>query len=320
MIGGPAPRQGLPAGLRIPDILNVRDQTDENGRLLLEDSAPKRARKDAERAGVAMKTAKVTYQDTPSRVGGTMNVSAYEALRQDTAEVLDGYAWFSTNYAKLFPERKATPQALYDTSHLGLSLPLILFYRAVDPIPRYNRLPSFVASTFKASRGLFSAALDLLNRRLPADEPLTAAGVVRFAEEEGHLIRSETGRACAAPTRLIERAIAVLLTADGADASQSRLGDLVPFSQLFEFYSIEDAFGEALSRYRFIVGSLPGSGPVNPRELLDVRVAQAGNQTLGTITDSLLQHVNKLQVELNRVLGRRAAGRPLTLDDVLALL
>ncbi len=311
----------LAPGLRLSEVLSVRDQTDENGRLLLEDSAPKRARKELVRVGVAMKTAKCPFPDSPSRLGGTMNISAYEALRQDTAEILDGFAWFTSNYLTVFPERRATVRALYDTSHLGLTLPLVLFYRGVAPVPAYNKLPPYVASIFKASRGLFSAALDLLNRRGPYGDTLTADEVVRFAESEKHFARDQTGRVCAAPTRLIERSIAVLLTAEGASAEKSRLDELVDFPTLLEFFSIEDAFGDALSRYRFILANLMKNAPrARPRDFFSYRVAEAGNQTFGELSDSLVRHSNTLQSELNRVLGRADTASSLTIDNVLQLL
>lgn len=317
----PAAGPRLPPGLRISDLLNVRDQTDETGRLLLEDSAPKRARKELQRAGVAMTTAKCAYPDSPSRIGGTMNIAAYEALRHDTAEILDGYAWFTSSYLSAFPERAATPRALYDTSHLGLTLPLILFYRGADPVPPYKKLPSYVASIFKASRGLFSAALDLLNRRGPYSTTLTADEVVAFAEQEKHFARDRTGRVCAAPTRLIERSIAVLLTAEGASAENSGLPKLVDFELLLEFFSIEDSFGEALSRYRFMMANLMRKAPrARPRELFSFSVPEAGGQTFGELSDSLVAHANRLQNELNRVLGRAQNAPELTIDNVLQLL
>lgn len=250
-----------------------------------------------------------------------MNVSAYEALRQDTAEILDGFAWFTTNYLVVFPQRKATPRALYDTSHLGLTLPLILFYRGVDPFPPYKRLPSYVASIFKASRGLFSAALDLLNRRGPYAGTLDAGEVVRFAETEGHFARRETGRVCAAPTRLIERSIGVLLTGEGGNPENSELADLVDFPTLLEFYSIEDAFGEALSRYRFMMANLMKTNPrARPRDLFSYGVPEAGGQSFGDLSDSLVGHANTLQSELNRLLSRADTAPALTIDNVLQLL
>lgn len=250
-----------------------------------------------------------------------MNVAAYEALRQDTAEILDGFSWFTTNYLALFPQRKATPRALYDTSHLGLTLPLILFYRGVDPVPPYRKLPPYVASIFKASRGLFSAALDLLNRRGPYGTTLDAAEVVHFAEAEGHFARQETGRVCAAPTRLIERSIGVLLTGEGANAEKSALVDLVDFPRLLEFYSIEDAFGEALSRYRFMMANLMKTAPrARPRDLYSYRVPEAGGQTFGDLSDSLVGHANTLQSELNRLLARADTAPALTIDNVLQLI
>lgn len=319
--GRPTEGRRLAPGLRISDLLNVRDQTDKTGRLLLEDSAPKRARKEAVRAGVPMKTAKCPYTDSPSRLGGAMNVSAYDAVRHDIADVLDGFAWFTSNYLTAFPERKATVRALYDTSHLGLTLPLLLFYRGVDPVAPYKQLPPYVASIFKASRGLFSAALDLLNRRGPYGEQLVAEEVVRFAEEQGHLARPATGRVCAGPTRLIERTIAVLLTGEGASAAKSQLSGLVEFDTLFEFYSVEDAFGEALSRYRYIMASLVKDAPrAHARDLFPYRVPESGGQTFGDLSESLVEHANMLQSELNRLLQRADNAPVLTIDNVLQLL
>ena len=73
-------------GLRLAQLLTLSDQTDETGRLLLEDSAPPPAIRRAERAGISMETVTCAYPDTPSRVGGRMNASAYDALRRDTAD------------------------------------------------------------------------------------------------------------------------------------------------------------------------------------------------------------------------------------------
>ena len=151
-------RPSPPHGMRLSEMLTVRDQTDENGRLLLEDAAPKSARRRAYRAGISMKTVSCPYKDTPSRWGGDMNVSAYEALRLDTAGIHDGFAWLSGNYFALQPAKRSTVRGLFDASYLGLTLPLVLFYRGQDPVPPHRALPSFVASMFKASRGVVSAA------------------------------------------------------------------------------------------------------------------------------------------------------------------
>lgn len=320
MTGGTGGAAGAP-GLRISDVLYVRDQTDDTGRLLLEDSAPKKARKEAVKAGVAMKTATADFHDTPSRVGRAMNVSAYEAVRHDLPQVLDGFAWLVTNYTKLYPDRARSARALYDTSHMGLSLPPLLFYRADDPVGPYKKLPSHIASLFKASRGLFSVAVDLVNDAGSDGGRLTGAKVVAFAEATGNFRREATGRTCAAPTRLIERAVDVVLSGDGADAGRAELPRFVDFERLWEFCAIEDAFGEALSRYRFMLESAAGGDAYrHPRELLDRRVAEAGGQRLGALTDSLLNHVNMLQDELNRLLARGRCPRPLTFEAVIGLL
>ncbi len=210
--GAPHDATRLPRGLRLRDMLTVTDQTDENGRLLLEDSAPKRARKRAQGAGVAMKTVKCPYHDTPSRLGGDMNASAYEALRRDMGQVLDGFAWLAERYLEV--ERgqpRASVQVLLDTSNLAITLPLLLFHRNPDGVPAHGALPSYVASLFKAGRGLFSVAFDLRNTRGPGPA-FTVADVVSCAEEKGHFARPESGRVCAVPTRLIERTIDAILT------------------------------------------------------------------------------------------------------------
>lgn len=294
-------------GMALADLLVIRDQTDEKGRLLLEDAAPKRARRKAFKAGVPMKAVGCPYQDTPSRVGGLMNQPAYEALRHDTAEVLNAFAWLTVNQRRRTSSPPGTVRALFDTSYLGLTVPLLLFFRATEPVALHGRMPSYVASLFKASRGVFSAAVDLLNRLGPTTT-ITEAEVVRFADAEGHLIRAETQRACAAPTRLIERTLAVALTGDGADADASGLADLVDFDTLWAFYRLQDGFSEALSTYRFHYGSHlaqtlePGSGP------------------FGDATRSLLRQANDTQRELNRILGRHGDGPTLDFDDLLTLL
>ncbi|MGH9149060.1 MAG: hypothetical protein ACRD0F_01805, partial [Acidimicrobiales bacterium] len=218
------------------ELLALSDQTDENGRLLLEDSAPRKARKRAEKAGVAMRTTRCTYADSPLRVGGLMNASAYDALRHDTAEMLNGFAWLAGGYLAIHPAHKGTTRGLFDVANMGVTLPLVLFHRAEGAIAHHGQLPSWVGSLFKASRGVFSATVDLGNRSGPG-AALTAAETVAFAEEAGHLRRPETARVCAAPTRLIERTIAVMLTGEGADPSRSHLGQWLDFALLWRFYS-----------------------------------------------------------------------------------
>ena len=312
---------GLRTGMRISDLLTLRDQTDETGRLLLEDSAPKQAMKRARRDGVPMKSAPCPYDDTPSRLGGDMNASAYDALRRDTADVLNSFAWLSGHYFEMQPSNRGTTLGLTDVTSMGISLPLVLFRRGVDPVPPQGRLPSYVASLFKASRGVFSASVDLLNK--VGHSPTTGAEVGRFAEQEGHFVRQETGRVCAAPTRLIERTIDVVLTGRGADASRSGLGELLPFATLWEFWNVEQAFNRAFDRYGHVLRSLleASGGAPDPETLFGATVVDQGvEHRFGAFTDAFLDYANAAQAELNRLLGRAQNAPPLRFEDVVRIL
>ncbi|MEO7442743.1 MAG: hypothetical protein ABIW46_04345 [Acidimicrobiales bacterium] len=302
-------------------MLTVTDETDRTGRLLLEDSAPKRGRKDAQRRGVKMKSVRCAYEDSPARLGGEMNISAFEALRHDTAEVLNGFAWLQRSYVATNPAGAGTVRALFETSYLGLSLPLVLFHRAVDPVAHHDALPTFVASIFKASRGVFSAAVDMLNQLGPA-AATTPADILSFAEAEGHLARPQTGRVCAAPTRLIDRTLAVMLTGAGADADRSGLADLVAFDVLWEFFGIQDAISQALSDYRFLLDRVSGGAPVaDPRELFGQSVRDGATvRSFGECSATLVDRANAAQNALNVVLGRAVDVAPLDYRGVLRLL
>jgi hypothetical protein len=310
-----------PPGMRLAEMLTVRDQTDEHGRLLLEDAAPKSARRRAHKAGIPMEMVSCPHKDTPSRYGGPMNVSAYEALRLDMGEVFDGFTWLSSHYLQVQPARRSTVRGLFDTSYLGLTLPLVLFYRGRDPVSSHRQMPSFVASMFKASRGVFSAAVDMLNRRGPTAR-VSAAEVVRFADEHGHLQRADTGRACAAPTRLIERTIDVILTGQGGDAAKSPLGELVDFGRLWEFYSLQDAFSRAVSNYRFLLDDIAAqTGSPDPAKLFDVRVPSGGRiRSFGEVTDGVVRQANEIQRGLNAVLERADDGPTIDFEDLLGML
>ena len=310
-----------PPGMRLSELLTVRDQTDENGRLLLEDAAPKSARRRVHKAGIAMEMVPCPHQDTPSRFGGPMNVSAYEALRHDMGEVLDGFAWLTGQYLQLQPARRSTVRGLFDASYLGLTLPLVLFYRGRDPMAPHRQMPSFVASMFKASRGVFSAAVDMLNRRGPTAR-VSAAEVVRFADEHGHLRRADTGRSCAAPTRLIERTVEVILTGQGGDATKCPLGGLVDFGRLWEFYSLQDAFSRAVSNYRFLLDDIAAqTGSPDPAKLFDVRVPSGGRiRSFGEVTDGVVRQANEIQRGLNAVLERADDGPTIDFEDLLGML
>jgi hypothetical protein len=317
------PADGRPRspGLSLSQLLTVGDQTDAAGRLLLEDSAPEKARRRVTQAGVSIETVPSPYHDLASRAEGVINLSAYEALRQDTAEILDGFAWITTQYLRLHPTRRATVQAFFDCSQLGISLPLVLFQRTVDPVPAHRRLPTYVASIFKASRGVFSAAVDLRNRTGAPFAKTTAAEIVRFADEHGHLKRAETGRVCAAPTRLIERALGVLVTGEGADPARSGLGGLVDFEVLWDFCRLQEELGQALSAYRAVLDQATARvGMADPETLFRTMVPDGGRtRPLGEVTEALAARATALQGELNRLLGRRP-GPTVSAPGVLAML
>ncbi|MCA1844527.1 MAG: hypothetical protein LC792_15320 [Actinobacteria bacterium] len=302
-------------------MLTLGDQTDEHGRLLLEDSAPKRAQKTVQRQGVRMKPVPSPYTDTPSRQGGLVNIAAYEALRHDTADILNGFGWLTRRYGEMNPGRRGTVKALFDVSYLGLSLPLVLFHRADDPVPGQGRLPSHIASMYKASRGVFSAAVDLLNRTGPPS-PVTAAEVVAFADEHGHLKRGQTRRVCAAPTRLIERTIGVMLGQEAADPARSDLAGAVDFAVLWPFCTMQEALSQALSELGYVMGQLNEDGRFRDRdELFAGVVTVAGvRQSLATYAESVLRRANAVQVGLNDLLGRSDDPPPIGADELLRML
>lgn len=320
-----ASREATPSlrrGMRLSELLTVRDETDADGRLLLEDSAPKQARKKAVRSGIPMRSVPCNYSDTPSRDGGLMNVSAYEALRHETAGLLNGFAWLNQQYRALTESPPATVQGLVDVTNLGLSLPLMLFRRANDPVPLHGSLSPAVASMFKASRGVFSAAVDLLNQRGPADRTTNASEVVAFADQEGHLIRDQTRRACAAPTRLMERTIAVILTGEGANAGASGLDQLIAFPTLWEFYTLEHSFSRAFNRYRAVLTQLQEEGrATDPATLFESTFVDNGNRwRFGPFTEAFLEFANGVQADLNRLLHRADNAPPLVFEDLLRIL
>lgn len=308
-------------GLRLAEMLTIRDETDENGRLLLEDSAPKQARKKATRAGITMRSVPCSYKETPSRHGGLMNVSAYESLRHDTAEILNGFAWFTQSYLVRSSMPPATLQGLVDVSNLGISLPLVLFRNGHHPVPLHGALPSYVASMFKASRGVFSAAIDMLNKLGPTSTT-TGAGVVRFADHEGHLIRPQTRRACAAPTRLIERTLDVILTGEGAAPEQTGLGALVSFEELWDFYTMEHSFSQGFSRYSAALRHVRDStGTGSGDELFAHTIVDDGKTwAFGDFTDAFLEFANSVQGGLNRLLGRADNAPPVVFEDLVRIL
>ncbi len=317
--GPSAPRRGL----RLAELLTLGDQTDEHGRLLLEDSAPRQAQKRVKRAGVAMAEARCDYADSPSRLGGRMNVSAYEALRRDTAEVLNGFAWLAELRSSADPTPgRGTLAGLVDVANLGSTLPLVLFHRGHDQVPAQGALPAFLASVFKASRGLFSGAVAMLNDGRQASAVVTTAEVMVFAEEHGHFRRTETQRVCAAPTRLIARTIDAVLTGEGAEAGRSRLGHEVDGTQLWRFFSLHDSFSQAMSNYRFVLDNLTRQHPGAQPEALFGVVVTVGDRTgtFGDLTDALAHHATRVQSELNQVLGRSGELAPLTLPALLRML
>jgi hypothetical protein len=311
-VSRPSPPARRP-GLRLPQLLTLTDQTDETGRLLLEDSAPAPAVRRAERAGIRMDTVTCAYHDTPSRVGGQMNASAYEALRRDTAAILNGFAWLGQH------REVGAPRRLFVTSYLGVTLAHALFHRADDPVAPYGQLPSYVASIFKASRGIFSFSVDLTNRLGPAAD-LTAADVLRDAEDHHHLVRPTTGRVCAAPTRLIERTLDAIVTGQGADAGRSGLGELVDFDVLWQLYELQDRFGQALSAYRAVLEQATATvgAAADPARVFSTRLPDG--TSVGQRTEALLALADEVQRGMNRALGRAENAKPPGFDDVLRML
>ena len=318
---GAPDRAPLRPGLRLHDILTLKDETDAGGRLLLEDSAPKKAIKRLERAGLPMRTARSPYTDTPSRADGVFNASAYDAFRHDLGDVLDGFAWLTRQYLARNPSHESTVQGLLDVSNLGLTLPLVLFRRGVDPVPLHGSLPTYVASLFKASRGVFSAAVDMFNKRGPV--PVTGAEVVRFADEEGHLKGPAAGRVCAAPTRLIERTIDVILTGEGGDPDVTTLGELVDFDRLWDFYRLQEAFTRALNHYRFVLDKLVEDGVslYDADRLFASTIEESGRRgSFGDYTMAFLDYVNEAQQRMNRLLDRSDEVPPILFEDILRIL
>lgn len=304
-------------GMRLAQLLVLTDQTDETGRLLLEDSAPRQAIKKAERAGISMATEPAPYQDTPSRFGGPMNAAAYEALRHDTADILSGFAWLAANHHQRAPHETGAPRRLYAVSYLGVSLVHLLFHRADDPVPPHGKLPSYIASIFKASRGIFSFSVQLENDLGPS-KAMTAAEVVRYAEEKRQFLRPDTGRVCAAPTRLIERTLEAILL-QGPPADRSALPELVDFDALWEFYRQQDVVGEALSRFRVVAERM---STADPSRLFHTVIpgGPAQGQTFGAFAEATARQVNDAQAAMNRALGRRENAKAVGLEELLRML
>lgn len=266
-----------------------------------------------------MRSIPCPYEDTPSRLGGAMNGSAYEALRADVAGLLDGFAWLVANdLARGAATRPGTPQLLYEVSYLGITLPMLLLRRAEDPVPAHGALPTVVASIFKASRGLFSVSIALLNDGAPTRR-LDAAAVVAYADRKGNLVRPDPPRVCAAPTRLIERTIAVILGGDGGDASASVVSSLVAFEPLWELVRVQDELNQALSTYALVQDRLWRSSGGSGDDLFARRVPGTTG-TFGQMTEAMLSHANDAQRRLNRQLGRSGEAPRIGYEQLLALL
>ncbi|MBA3955551.1 MAG: hypothetical protein H0X58_02685 [Acidimicrobiia bacterium] len=317
--GGPARRRGL----RLSELLTLSDQTDEQGRLLLEDSASRQAQKRARRSGVAMTEAPCDYADSPSRLGGRMNVSAYDALRHDVAEILNGFSWLAeVRVGAVSSPGRGSLQGLIDVANLGSTLPLVLFHRTDGQVPAHGVLPAFIASIFKASRGLFSGAVAMLNDGREAAATVTTDEVLAYVEGQGHFRRSETQRVCAAPTRLIARTIEAILSGTGTESNRSRLGDHLDAGDLWLYFSLHDSLSQAMSTYRFVLDNLSRDHPgVGFDELLGVMVEVAGRRgTFGELTDALVHTATVTQGRMNEVLGRAGDAPPLTVPGLLQIL
>lgn len=311
-----------PAGMRLADLLTIHDETDAAGRLVLEDAAPRPARRRVRKAGIPNELVSCPYQDSPSRYGQRMNRSAYEALRRDTAEVLNGFAWLAERYGERVDAKRDSVEALTAVSKLGVTLPLVLLRDGRRGMARHGELHPFVASIFKASRGVFSAAFDLLHTPgRPAT--VTTDEFVAFAEDEGHLQGQDTRNVCAAPTRLIKRAIEAILTGEGANPDRSRLPDVLDFELLWELYCMEQGFSASLSRYGTALQRLLSSGAVrSPQDLFGQMVTEGGQpMTFGALTDSFLEYANGIQRSMNELLGRDPDSAPdMDFEDVMEAL
>ncbi|MGH9182895.1 MAG: hypothetical protein ACRDZ9_03605 [Acidimicrobiales bacterium] len=117
-----------------------------------------------------------------------------------------------------------------------------------------------MGSIFKAGRGLFSTAVAMVNTPGGPSRRITVGEVIGFAEREGHFVRPQTQRVCAAPTRLIERTVDSILGGAAVDAGRSGLAGLIDFSALWAFYAMHTAFGQALNRYQFLLSELSERG------------------------------------------------------------
>lgn len=320
MAGGSHPG---PRPLRLAELLILSDQTDENGRLLLEDSASGGAQKRARRSGVAMVDRTCDYADSPSRGGGRMNVSAYEALRHDGGAVLDGFAWLAEFRATSAPATdRASLAGLVDVANLGSTLPQVLFHRRPMAVAAHGALPSFIASVFKASRGLFSGAVAMANDSPEPNRVVTAAEVMGYAEGHGQFRRRQTGRVCAAPSRLIERTIDAVLTGTGADSSRSRLGAHVDPGQLWEFFSLHDSLSQSMSTYRFVLDGLSQAHPgAAPDDLFALSVEVGGRRgSFGDLSAALAHTATLTQARMNAVLGRPGDAAPVTVERLFQIL
>ena len=151
-------------------------------------------------------------------------------------------------------------------------------------------------------------------------EPVSAAEVVEFADRHRHLVRPDPPRVCAAPTRLIEHTISVILGGEGGTASASAFADLVPFPMLWRFYQVQDELSQALSMYSFVLEQLSRShGRVPPAKLFG-QMVPGTTGTFGQLSEAMLAHANSAQVDLNRILGRDDRPPALSVPELLQLL
>jgi len=304
-------------------MLTLTDETDDRGRLLLEDSAPEPAQHKAQLGGVPMETTQCPYEDTPSRYLGDMNQSAYAALREDISGVLNGFAWLSERYAAMNPSvARSGVRCLLETSNLAITLPLVAFRQAGSPVRRHGSLASYVASIFKAARGIFSVGIAMMNLDIDSAREITADEVVAIAENNGHLLRAQTRRVCAAPTKLIARALDAILTGEGADSTKSTLGDFIDFPTLWEFYQVQESFSDGLNKVGYAVNQITGGRSISsPQELFEATFTIGTEPVVfGDLAQSFVQHANATQGRLNDLLGRAGKATPLTFKDVLSLL
>ena len=127
---------------------------------------------------------------------------------------------------------------------------------------------------------------------------------------------------CAAPTRLIERTIAAILTGQGAEPAKSGLAGLVDFPGLWSCYSVQRKFSRSCSDYRYVLENLTRTvGGSDSKRMFGSMVQVEGKTwSFGALTDAFVEYANMVQNALNRLLGRAEDAPAITFEEVLRIL